>query len=163
MHRVRFPFVVVVFLIGGLAFSQTPQWSREAQKLQHSLQTLNTLLSVNPFPGDVPGLETAITNKTEQMMDNLAALQAALQAEMSSLSAADRQEALGTLGDLLMQAADVGNMLAVRGFDTLTLNLVTVYNTTRIAYFSLAEQFNLTSKRIPIGTQVNDGGGWIPY
>jgi len=164
MHKIRFSFILVlVFLTGAAAFSQTQQWSKEAQKLANSLRTLDTLLSVNPFPGDVPGLETAITNKTGQMMDNLAALQAALESEMPTLNAADRQEALGTLSDLLMQTADIGNMLAVREFGSLTMDLVTSYNAVRTSYYSLAQQYSMTTRRLPIGTQVDARGTWIPW
>jgi HPt (histidine-containing phosphotransfer) domain-containing protein len=164
MHKLRFSFLIlVVFLTGAAAFSQTPQWSKEAHKLQNNLKTLNTLASINLFPAEVPGMETAITNKTQQMMDDLAALQTALQTEMPSLDAAERQEALGTLSDLLMQTADIGNMLAVREFGALTMDLVTSYNAVRTSYYSLAQQYSMTTRRLPIGTQMDARGSWIPW
>jgi acyl-CoA reductase-like NAD-dependent aldehyde dehydrogenase len=162
MNRFRVSFLIVVLLAGALLFSQTPQWSKEAQKLANSLKTLNTLVSINPFPGDVPGLNTAIVNKTGMVMDDLGALSTALQNEVASLSAEERQEALNTLAELMAQTADEGNRLAVREFDTLTLDLVSNYNTVRATYYSLAQQYVLVTQQLPIGTQLNNRGSWIP-
>jgi hypothetical protein len=162
MRKSSLPFILILVFLTAAAFSQTLQWTKEAHKLGNSLKTLDTLLSLHPFPAEVPGMEMAITNKTQQMMGDLAALDAALQAELPSLSPSERQEALGTLADLLMQAADVGNRLVVREFDALTLDLVTSYNTVRTTYYSLAQQYSVVTKRLPIGTEVNNRGGWIP-
>ena len=163
MNRFRVSFLIAVLLAGALLFSQTPQWSKEAQKLANSLKTLNTLVSINPFPGDVPGLNTAIVNKTGQVMEDLGALSTALQNEVASLSADERQEALGTLAELMAQTADVGNMLYVRSFAQLTMDLVGVYNAGRASYYSLVEQYSLVPRQLPHGVILADGGGWIPY
>jgi len=159
----RIHFIPILILLTAAAFSQTPQWSREAGKLGNSLKTLDTLLSINPFPAEVPGMTTAITNKTQQMMDDMAALDAALQSDMPALSPVERQEALGTLAELMMQTADAGNGLAVREFDALTLDLVASYNTVRSSYYSLAQQYTLSTSSLPIGTQVGARGSWIPW
>jgi acyl-CoA reductase-like NAD-dependent aldehyde dehydrogenase len=163
VNRVKTAAFLLVFLAGSLLMAQTPQWSKEAQKLQNSIRTLDTLLSVNPFPGEVPGLETAIGNKAGQMMDDLAAVQSALEAAMASLSADERQEALNAWAELMAQAADVGNSLSVRGFGSLTLDLVAAYNAARTSYFGLADTYTLATKPLPIGTQLQDRGSWIPW
>lgn len=155
-------FLLILFA-GTLLFSQTPQWSKEAQKLQNSIHALDTLLSVNPFPDDVPGLDTAITNKTGQLMADLAALKSALETEMATLTPAERQEALDVWAELMIQIADLDSQLYVRGFDVLTLDLVDSYNAARTSYFSLIETYSLTFKRLPIGTRLQDGGGMVPW
>jgi hypothetical protein len=162
MNRIRISFLVAVLFAGALVFSQTPQWSKEAQKLQNSIRTLNTLIGINPFPEDVPGLNTAITNKTEQMMSDLTALDGALQSEMASLSSSERQEAETAYAGLMVQIADGGEMLALRSFDELTLDLVDTYNVSYSSYYSLASQYSLSTKGLPIGTTINERGGWIP-
>ena len=162
MRSFKITAFTLILFTGALLFSQTPQWSKEAQKLQNSIRTLDTLLSVNPFPDEVPGLQTAITNKAGQVMADLADLQSALEAEMASLSAAERQEALDACAALMSQVADVGERLYLRGFDTLSLDLVDTYTLARTSYFSLATIYNLITKRLPIGTRLQDGGSWVP-
>jgi hypothetical protein len=110
----------------------------------------------------VPGLNTAIVNKTGMVMDDLGALNTALQAEIPSLSASERQEALNTLAELMAQTADVGNMLYVRAFAQLSSDLVTSYNAVRSSYYAQAAQYNLSTQQLPLGVQRGDGGGWIP-
>jgi acyl-CoA reductase-like NAD-dependent aldehyde dehydrogenase len=163
MHRSKVTAFILFLLAGALLFSQTPQWSKEAQKLGNSIRTLDTLLSVNPFPDEVPGLETAIGNKAGQVMADLAALQSAMESEMASLSGTERQEALDAWASLMAQTADVGNRLYIRGFATLSHDLVDTYSTARAAYFTLADSYTLITKRLPIGTHLQDGGGWIPW
>ena len=163
MHRIKITAFILILCAGTLLFSQTPQWSKEAHKLQNSIRTLDTLLSVNPFPDEVPGLETAIGNKAGQVMADLATLQSAMEAEMASLSAGERQEALDAWAELMAQVADAGNRLYVRGFSTLSYDLAGTYTTVRASYFSLADTYTLTTKQLPIGTQVQDGGHWVPW
>lgn len=163
MNRTKTVAVFLFLLAGSMLMAQTPQWSKEAQKLQNSIRTLDALLSVHPFPGEVPGLETAIGNKAGQVMDDLAALQGALEVEMAALDAEERQEALNDWADLMAQAADVGNRLSVRGFGSLTLDLVVAYNGARTSYLSLADTYTLATKPLPIGAQLQDRGSWIPW
>lgn len=162
MNRFKISFLVTVLFISAVLVSDATLWDQKAQKLQNSIRTLNTLLSINPFPDDVPGLNIAITNKTEQMMSDLTALDITLQNELASLAADERQTAVTSYAGLLMQIADVGEMLALRSFSQLTLYLVNTYNISYTTYFSLAVQYNLVTKRLPIGVTFNDGGGWIP-
>ena len=163
MNRFKIGVLLLVLFSGALLFPQSAQWEREALKLQNTIRTLGTLISVNPFPGEVPGLETAITNKTGQMMGDMDALNDALEAEMPSLSADERQEALTTTATLMMQVADLRNHLYIRGFSALTLGLVDAYTIVRASYYSLAAQYSLITKLLPIGTRLQDGGGWIPW
>jgi hypothetical protein len=162
MNRFKISFFVTVLFISAVLVSDATLWDQKAQKLQNGIRTLNTLLSINPFPDDVPGLNIAITNKTEQMMSDLTALDITLQNELASLSAGDKQEALSTYAALLMLVADVGEMLALRSFGQLTLTLVNTYNVSYNTYFSIAGQYNLTTQKLPIGVTFDDGGGWIP-
>lgn len=163
MNRIKWTGLLLVLLSGALLFPQSTQWEREGQKLQSTIRTLDTLVSVNPFPDDVPGLEVAITNKTGQMMGDLGELKAAVETEMPLLGAEERQEALTATATLMIQVADLGNRLYIRGFNALTLDLVDAYAVVRTSYFSLAVQYSLVTKGLPIGTRLQDGGGWIPW
>jgi hypothetical protein len=160
MNRFLKPALVAMLLVAATLLCDTPQWTKDAKKVESSLKTLDTLLSVNPFPNDVPGLQVAITNKTEQLIADLDALNATLQSDLASLPAGERQEALATLAQLLVQVADEGQRLNNRFLDALTVDLVTHYITACTSYYALSNQYSFATNQLPIGVILHDRGGW---
>jgi len=152
-------FLSVLLSVFSL-FGDSTKWGRDALKLQHSVNTLNTLMGVNPFPDEAPGMVTAIGQKTDQLIADLAALNASLADELPLLGADERSEALSSYAALLMQIADAGQMLANRSLTAIVSELGTAYGASYCAYSSFSGQYGLAIKTIPIYINVNGRGGW---
>jgi hypothetical protein len=152
-------FLSVLLFVFPL-FGDSTNWGRDALKLQHSVNTLNTLMGVNPFPDEAPGMVTAIGQKTDQLIGDLAALNASLANELPDMSADERSDALHSCAALLVQIADAGQMLADRSLTAIVSALGTAYNVSYYSYNSLSGQYGLAVKSIPIYVVVGERGGW---
>ena len=156
-----FKILCLVVVLSALTLSgASTKWGVDALKLQHSIHTLTTPEAVNPFPGEAPGVVTAIGEKTDQLIADLAALSASLTDELPTLSAGERAEALDTYASLLMQTADAGQMLADRSLFTIVSGLGAGYTVGYDTYASMTAQYVIPRKTIPIYVEVNGRGGW---
>jgi hypothetical protein len=147
---------IATLALCSAAWAQAPQWERDANKLTHTIATLNTLLDVNPFIDDVPGLETAIGNKVSKVIEDLDALKSTIETEIGSLSSDEKSDALATLAQLLLKIADAGERLNIRALYSLSLTLGTNYNYSYYAYYTLANQYSIGSRILPIGVILAD-------
>ena len=152
-------FLSVLLSVFSL-FGDSTKWGRDALKLQHSVNTINTLMGVNPFPDEAPGMVTAIGQKTDQLIADLAALNASLANELPLLGADERSEALNSYAALLVQIADAGQMLGNRSLTSNVSGLGTAYGASYYAYTSLSGQYGVAIKAIPIYVVVGDRGSW---
>jgi len=145
-------------MVAGLVFGENTQWSKDAIQLGNSLKALRALLDIDPFPENVPGLVVAISNKTEQVAGNLEDLELSLENELSSLDANDQQAALDAFAGLLVQVADVGEILANRGMEVEKGWIATSYMVSYISYQDFVGTFDRDGQIIPI--YLTERGGW---